>query len=112
MRWRIYYDDGTVFSDEDGPFSKAPSDGVLAVVERDEQVGYVIYYGKDFYYELPDDGTIGMADDIGPFLRLLGCVKFGRWTGRTTWAREWDRIVAESQRDFGKKGGQGPLEHG
>lgn len=112
LKWRIYYDDGSTFSNLEGRFADAPSDGVLAVVEKDPQVGYVVYHGKDYYFKIPDDGTIGMADDLGPFLRRLGVIKFGRWAGRTTWGREWDRIVSESRRDFGKKSGETLTENG
>ena len=104
MNWFICYDDGSFYTSDDGPFKGAPSDGVLGVVVPDEQVGYEIYYGKDYYYELPD-GTIAMTDDLGPFLRLLGIVKFGRWTGKKPWGEAFERMVARAREEWPRKSG-------
>ena len=104
LEWRIYYDDGTTFSNLDGRFEDAPSDGILGIVEADPEVGYVLYHGKDYYYLLAD-GSIGMADDPGPYLRTLGVIKFGRWTGRGTWGEVFETMVDEAKRDFPNKGG-------
>lgn len=35
MRWRIYYDDKSTFSNEDGSWTEAPKHGVICVVVRD-----------------------------------------------------------------------------
>jgi len=107
----IYYDDGSTYSNLNGRFEDAPPDGVLGVIEKDEQHGYVIYYGKDFYYKIDDD-TVGMTDDIGPFLRTLGVIKFGRWTGRKKWSDAWENMVEFAQKEFGTKSGESPLENG
>ena len=111
LKWIIYYDDGSTFSNRDGRFEDAPSDGVLGIIERDDQVGYVIYYGKDFYFKI-DDETIGMTDDIGPFLRLLGVIKFGRWTGRKAWDDSWAKMVELANTKFGNKSGEKTTEDG
>lgn len=80
MRWRLYYDDGSTYGSEDGPWELAPADGVLFAVEWvDDQKR--IYSGHDFYL---NDGGLGYTDDLGPLLRKLGVVKFGRWTSHKT----------------------------
>ncbi|OGS01551.1 MAG: hypothetical protein A2V88_02690 [Elusimicrobia bacterium RBG_16_66_12] len=77
MRWKIYYDDRTTFSSEDGRWSDAPTDGVLFVVVWDER-GKTPYSGADYYYMEGDQ--LCSTHDLGPLLRKLGIVKFGRWT--------------------------------
>jgi hypothetical protein len=83
----------------------------MGIVEREEQVGYQIFRGKDFYFQL-EDGSIGETNDLGPLLRKLGIVKFGLWTGKHRWGEVWSKMVSESRRDFPKKSGTGVLERG
>lgn len=100
MNWRIYYDDGTTFSDEDGAFTSAPNDGVLGVVVADDDVGRHLLKDKDYYFILRD-GTIGETDDLGPFLRRLGVVKFGRWAGDKPYKGTLAKMMNDP--DFPKK---------
>lgn len=96
-RWRLYYDDGRSFGNEDGDWFDAPSEGVLAVIE---QIGErtTIHAGHD-HYQLEDDGTIVMRDArtliaaIG-LLEMLP-VKFGRFTSATKMERTFQRIREE-----------------
>jgi len=48
MSWRIYYDDGTVFTSDDGKVEAAPLKGVQAVAEkRDGRT--ILHVGGEFY---------------------------------------------------------------
>ena len=49
MKWKIYYTDGTTFSNKDGNPEDAPGWGVAAVVQEDSVVGAQVYHQKDFY---------------------------------------------------------------
>lgn len=60
MKWRIYYDDGRTFSNEDGELKDAPSFGVQAIVCEPDLWGC-----GDF---------VGLID----YLARSGIVKFGR----------------------------------
>lgn len=80
MIWRIYYADGSTWNDENGPWAKAPRDGVIAVVVADPDYGRIVYNGTDFYTLLPDglQTDVTSVDDLGPFLRrYVPAVKFG-----------------------------------
>jgi hypothetical protein len=55
MRWRIYYDDGHTFDDEQGKACDAPSLGVICVVQSDPGCGRMILTGYDYYICLGDD---------------------------------------------------------
>ena len=79
LKWKIYYDDGTAFSNIDGEWETAPSDGVLCVVVKSDKTGRHIFSGSDYYFKIPGTDSFAHADDLGPFLRKLGLVKFGRW---------------------------------
>lgn len=95
MDWRIYYDDGSTFDSDDGAFHDAPSDGVICVVRRDgEKVEFLS--GADFYVRFDEDGSIAATGDIGPLLRKLGFVKFGRFTSN----RNQERVMARAREDW------------
>ncbi|NOR90828.1 MAG: hypothetical protein GQ524_11320 [Anaerolineales bacterium] len=49
MRWKMFYVDGTTFSNKDGKPEDAPGWGVAAVVQEDETVGVIPFSMKDFY---------------------------------------------------------------
>lgn len=45
MRWKLYYDDGATFSDEDGRWEDAPHRGVLVLATEDPDVGRELDHG-------------------------------------------------------------------
>lgn len=91
--WRIYYDNGTTFDSDDGPWSEAPSDGVLYVIETcDDRV--IVHSGADWYFEM-DDSIIATGDP-GPLIRKFGG-KAGRWCGHRTYEEVGRRVAAEAK---------------
>jgi hypothetical protein len=92
--WRIYYDNGSVFGAEDGSWDQAPAEGVICVVV---QVGEAVtfYAGADFYWRFAEDGSIAATSDLGPLLRTLGLVKFGRYTSNVNHERIMQRARSE-----------------
>ncbi len=49
MRWKIFYTDGSTFSNADGTPEEAPGGGVVAIAQEDETVGVLIHRGNDYY---------------------------------------------------------------
>ena len=47
--WRIFYADGSTYSDEDGPVENAPGAGVEVVLQRSRAAGVERLYYKHFY---------------------------------------------------------------
>ena len=92
--WRIYYDNGSTFGSDDGPWAEAPLDGVACIVRVDGE-GTEFICGGDHYLRFDDDGTIA-AIDIEPFLRSLGVVKFGRMTSN----KRHEAIMRRAREDF------------
>jgi hypothetical protein len=80
MRWRIYYDDGSSFSDADGTLAAAPAWGVQAIVCEPD-----VWHAGDF---------AGLID----FLARRGLVKFGRLTSNESYRRALQR--AQGDPDF------------
>lgn len=80
LDWAIYYDDETVYTNEDGPVEEAPKRGVQAIAQRSDRVGVRTLSGHDFYW-WEDDTWFG-GDKFGLFdhLSLPGekVVFFGR----------------------------------
>lgn len=78
IEWRIYYGDGSTFSNEDGSPVDAPALNVQAIVQRDTAVGRTIWHKKDFYLHLNDEWIgvdwFGLLDH----LMAMGIVKAGR----------------------------------
>src|SRR5262245_46254668 len=75
--WRIYYDDGQVFSSAQGAFEAAPVDGVLYVLQR-TATGVKTLSGADYYAMI--DGEVIAIEDVSALLRSVGWIKCGRWT--------------------------------
>ena len=79
--WRVFYDDGTTYSSEDGTPFDAPRQGVQAIVQAKDG-DYEKVFGRDhFYYEAKRGGWV-TCDLFGCIDHLLRaerqCVLFGR----------------------------------
>lgn len=84
VKWRIHYEDGSTFSNEDGTFQQAPSFGVIAVMcDKDELV-------------LGGDIT-GLID----YLCRVGIVKFGRMTSNHTFDTITRPVLNEPDPELG-----------
>jgi hypothetical protein len=96
MEWRIYYDDGTFFGSDDGPWEQAPLDGVICVVHQSAHTSFIS--GGDHYARF-EDGTIATVD-LEPFLRgphlAPRVLKFGRMTSN----RRHEAIMRRARDDF------------
>lgn len=61
MRWKIFYVDGSTFSNQDGAPEDALGSGVVAIAQEDELVGVQIHSGSDFYCFAEEfDGWYGL----------------------------------------------------
>jgi hypothetical protein len=65
MRWKIFYTDGTTFSNQDGEPEDAPGWGVIAVAQEDDVVGVQIHHQRDFYCFAPEFGGWYAVDYFG-----------------------------------------------
>jgi hypothetical protein len=98
MKWRIYYDDGSTFSDEDGPPEMAPGLGVQIIVDPHPSVGRRMLHSHDYYWH----GGGWQGGDIFGFWDYLQrpglkVVKFGR----TIATAAFDAIYRRAKTDPG-----------
>lgn len=106
--WRIYYHDGSTFSNEDGEPSQAPADGIEVIVQVDARAGRSVIEGKDFYIF---DGAkwVGMdGDGMKAWFRTRGELKQGLTVSR----QRFDEILhaALNDPDFPRKSARYPDE--
>ena len=98
MVWKIYYADGATFSDLDGSWNDAPSDGVVCVVVTDKDYGRYVLNGLNYYYAQPNGDAEDKAhtNDIGPQLRAqCPWLKFGVGIAR----EKWQEILVRATKD-------------
>ena len=89
VAWKIWYDDGSTFSNEEGSWDAAPPDGILIVMETFDDGKKLVHMGSDYYLML-EDGTIvdcGVAHIERHLRKLLPQLKYGRWSGNELWER-------------------------
>jgi len=82
--WKIWYDDGSTFSNEDGNPEDAPIDGVQAILQWLPLGNYDIIPPADYYWWLWDRWASGNTSGLDRYLRKRDQIKliiiFGRWT--------------------------------
>jgi hypothetical protein len=83
IRWRLYYGDGTTFSDEDGTPAFAPTTNVMCCAWYDDDNRRRLAHAADYYWY--EDGRWYGSDLFGlwDYLARPGfkIVKFGRMIG-------------------------------
>lgn len=89
--WRVSYDDGREFSSKETEWKDIPADGILAVMEFYDDGSKQCHHSKDHY--VLDDGKAYGTNDIGPYLRKQGQVKFGRWSKDS----DFNRFLTQAQ---------------
>jgi hypothetical protein len=105
MNWRVYYGDGSTFSDADGSPFAAPRSNVQVIIERDARVGWRWISGYDYFVLDPERGGWRETNEFGLFdyLQRAGqpLVLFGRWLTD----EEWHRLFTRVKSDLGPKDG-------
>lgn len=105
--WRIYYADGSIFDSTMGEPEDAPGHGIVAVVDRNEQLGRVVLSGWDWMYY---DGAEWYGADLHGMLdRLLHrlttrAVLQGRMVNQSQWEDIMDRAVTDPDFPIRSKG--------
>lgn len=103
LTWRIYYGDGTTFSNEDGSPFNAPTRNVQGIVHHDVNVGKKIVAKKDVYwwndvegcwYGCADRNLIGFWDYLGE----AGTAKY-ILIGRSISDEQYDAVIKQMIND-------------
>ena len=97
--WRIYYDDGSVFSSGDGTPEEAPSFGFICAVGYDEAGKRYIMHGWDHYcWDTATSQWWGM-DLCGLIDRLTMNRVTAYKMGRTVSRSDFDRLMNAANLD-------------
>lgn len=101
--WRIYYGDGTVFSDQDGDPWAAPRQNVQVIVQVDARTGWRWISGKDYFFFDVERGGWRETDEWrDPLISTRHpVILFGRWMAD----EEWAALFARVKRELGDKQG-------
>ena len=101
MNWRIYYDDGSTYSDEEGPAELAYPWGVVSVVTRDpkDEREVTSVQGTGFDYFVFDGQEWWGVDFIGLVDRLASRTAEVVCFGRTINTTDYENIIAKSVKD-------------
>jgi hypothetical protein len=112
--WTIIFHDFSTFSSDEGGPDQAPGKGVLAIVIKDETVGYRVmhgggpHFGHGFYWWEQDRWFVGDQRGVIQYLNEPGW-KVVR-LGRTVLKSEWDAMWKQIEMDFGPKSSYWPYE--
>jgi hypothetical protein len=113
MKWRIYYDDGSMFDSGQGGPEDAPGHGVVCIVQPDEEIGRTIMQGWDWYYFHEGDGNWWGCDIHGLTDRLTHRLPVRAvCEGRTVATERFRQILrlADLDEDFPRKSAKRKLE--
>jgi len=99
--WRAYYEDGSVFTSEDGPPEAAPPYGVLGIWQdkEDQQLLSQDYYlfrsDYDCWIEVQGDGLV---DHLAHAARYVRACLVGRAVPLSVWKDTARRMAADRER--------------
>lgn len=97
IRWVVWYDDGSSFTDADGEPHEAPRWGVQVIAAYSADHGRVLNHGKDFYWR---DGDEWLGGDIVGLIDYL--TRPGNkivLVGRSVPPAQFGRILEAANRD-------------
>lgn len=97
--WRVYYEDGSTFSSDDGPPERAPPFGFICAIGYDETGGRYIMHGWDHYcWDVAAQQWWGM-DLCGLIDRLARNVVTAYKQGRTVTKTRFQEIMQAANLD-------------
>jgi hypothetical protein len=104
--WRLYYEDGSTFSDTDGePWESPPWGSVCCAQPNEEDPSDRVMVNADVLLWRTDLGVWmqcghdGLEDHLAHYAHVIGCVRKTRWI-RT---RDFREIWKRARRDCGLK---------
>jgi hypothetical protein len=94
LGWRVWYNNGTTFSNEDGLPEEAPLDGIQIIVEWLDNGQRHYHYGRDFYIWTGDRWNHGYQREFDTWVRnLLKQIKYGYCTSD----ENYEKIIKEAK---------------
>jgi hypothetical protein len=110
-QWIIFYDDGSSFTDADGPPENAPRDGVQVVSAYDKGVGRLVWHSFDFYCWQDGEWVPRSQRGLFDYLREPGATKIvlqGRAVAYRTFTAAYQKAIDDTR--LPAKNGMDPRE--
>lgn len=106
MRWRIYYADGSTFSNETGAPHEAPAYGVQAICQPEPDVGLETLHAFDYYVYMEGEwtglsGHDGLVDHVTAYAPRIEALVVGRQIPRQQYQAIMRRALHDP--DFPRK---------
>ncbi len=101
IAWKIYYSNGTTFSNLDGNPEDAPPTGVICILQNPIKHGWMLLRNKDYYLRLDDWEWVGCeADGFWQYMFKPGwkCPKFGENVSDSI----YEKIIKQATEDMDK----------
>lgn len=97
MKWKIYYENGSAYSNEDGDIFFAPTQGVQIVCFSDEDVGRRMIHRFDYYWPTTYGFSGGDLFALYEYLTGLGPKKvfFGKTVSDKTFKEILDKVLCD-----------------
>lgn len=103
-KWRIYYDNGEVFTDDDGSPWEAPRTGVIAITQPNERVGWHVLYSADAYYFEDEREGWNKADEYTKWDHLCRAKYPLLVFGRMMASSEYETLLRRIRKELPKTG--------
>jgi len=101
--WKIWYDDGSTFTNEDGDPEYAHVDGVQAILQWLPHGNYDIISTSDYYWWLWDRWVGGSLSGLERYLRKRDQIQviiiFGRWTSSLLFEKITKQVHGEVEEE-------------
>lgn len=102
MWWKVYYADGSVFTDKDGSPYDAPRVGVQVVVQEKDG-DYELIHGRDHFYYEPKIGGWYSSDLFGAIDHLMRSKRQCLLFGRVMEDKEYHALMVRVRNEVGER---------
>lgn len=98
FKWRLYYEDGTTFSDTDGEPHESPAWGCVGLAQPDLKGSDQIMINSDYLMWRSDlniwtqCGRDGIDDHLAHFVHSIQCIRKTRWIPTLDFRVIWKRV--------------------
>lgn len=98
VRWKIYYENGLTFSDQDGDIFFAPTQGVQIICFEDKEVGRRMIHRFDYYWPTTYGFSGGDLFALYEYLTQVGPKKvlFGKTVSDKVFKEVLEKALADS----------------
>jgi hypothetical protein len=99
LRWKVFYQGGSIYSAADGSAFDAPARGVLMIANSNDRHGWALCRSNDYYWWLPEDDAWQGGDIFGLWDYLIEPGPKKVLFGRTVSNAEFEAVLMRAHDD-------------